>query len=186
MVITGTGFTGATGVTFGGGSGTSFSVVNATTINVTTPAGAGQIDVVVQHPGGDATLSNGFAYTPTVTSLDVITGAAAGGTAVVVTGTGAADARAQPLDDVCDLLRHRAEEVAPQIGLVVVDLRSEARCAINAGESFRSGSLYKLIVLAEAYEQEARATSLWTSRSRWSRATTWTTPLSCGAASRWR
>ena len=69
---------------------------------------------------------------------------------------GAGDARAQPLDDVCELLRQRAEEVAPQIGLVIVDLRSEARCAINAGESFRSGSLYKLIVLAEAYEQEAR------------------------------
>ena len=47
----------ATGVTFGGASGTSFSVVNATTINVTTPAGAGQVDVVVQHPGGDVTLT---------------------------------------------------------------------------------------------------------------------------------
>ncbi|MDH3457149.1 MAG: IPT/TIG domain-containing protein [Gemmatimonadota bacterium] len=46
-------------------AGTVFSVVNATTINVTTPAGAaGQVDVVVQHPGGNATLTNGFEYVP--------------------------------------------------------------------------------------------------------------------------
>jgi hypothetical protein len=64
VVITGTGFTGATGVTFGGAAGTLFTVVNATTINVTTPAGTGLVDVVVLHPGGNATLTGGFTYTP--------------------------------------------------------------------------------------------------------------------------
>ncbi len=70
VVVTGTGFTDATGVTFGGTPGTAFSVVNVTTINVTTPAGGlGQVDVVVQHPGGNQTLANGFTYTATTAAL---------------------------------------------------------------------------------------------------------------------
>jgi hypothetical protein len=64
VTITGTGFNGATGVTFGGTAGTEFLVVNPTTITVRTPAGTGTVDVVVLHPGGDATLPGGFTYTP--------------------------------------------------------------------------------------------------------------------------
>ena len=70
VVLTGTGFSGvadATGVTFGGAAGTSFSVTNATTIAVTTPAGVGQVDVVLQHPGGNQTLTNAFTYVLPVT-----------------------------------------------------------------------------------------------------------------------
>lgn len=66
VTITGTGFTGATGVTFGGTAGTSFSVVNATTINVTTPAkSAGTYDVKVVMPAPDpgVTRTAGFVYT---------------------------------------------------------------------------------------------------------------------------
>lgn len=63
VTITGTGFTGATGVTFGGTAGTAFSVVNSTTITVTTPAKtAGAVDVVVQSPNGNATKTGGFTY----------------------------------------------------------------------------------------------------------------------------
>lgn len=63
VTITGTEFTGATGVTFDGDAGTAFSVVSSTEISVTTPAhSAGAVDVVVQHPNGDATSTGGFTY----------------------------------------------------------------------------------------------------------------------------
>lgn len=62
-VVTGTNFTGSTSVTFGGTPGTSFSVVNDTTINVTTPAhAAGAVNVVVVNANGNGTLTNGFTY----------------------------------------------------------------------------------------------------------------------------
>lgn len=66
VVISGTGFTGATGVTFGGVAATSLTVVNDTTINATTPAGAavGSVDVLVTTPAGTsaAGLVDQFAY----------------------------------------------------------------------------------------------------------------------------
>lgn len=61
--IFGEGFTGATGVTFGGTAGTAFSVVSDKVIAVTTPAkSAGTYDVVVAHPAGNATLTNGAVF----------------------------------------------------------------------------------------------------------------------------
>lgn len=62
IVITGSGFTGATSVTFGGTSAT-FSVVNDTTINATLPAhAAGVVSVVVTGSGGPSTQTNNFEY----------------------------------------------------------------------------------------------------------------------------
>lgn len=62
-VVTGTNFTGSTAVNFDGTPGTAFSVVNDTTINVTTPAGAaGTADIVVVNPNGNGTLLAGFTY----------------------------------------------------------------------------------------------------------------------------
>lgn len=64
VVITGRNFTDSTGVTFGGVDGTAFSVVDDSTINVTTPAGAaGAVDVVVTNATGSDTLTGGFTYT---------------------------------------------------------------------------------------------------------------------------
>lgn len=61
--IFGRNFTGATGVTFGGTAGTAFSVLSDEVIQVTTPAkGAGTYDVVVAHPDGNATLTNGVVF----------------------------------------------------------------------------------------------------------------------------
>jgi hypothetical protein len=90
--VTGTGFTDATGVTFGGANGTGGSLDSPTSITVTTPAGTGVVDVVVQHPRGNATLPNGFGYTASVTGVAPATGPATGGTTVTVTGTGFTDA----------------------------------------------------------------------------------------------
>jgi len=62
VTITGTNFTGATGVTIGGVACTSVVIVNATTITcVTGTIGSeGQKDVVVTGPGGSGTLTNGY------------------------------------------------------------------------------------------------------------------------------
>lgn len=61
--IIGQNFTGATGVTFGGTAGTAFSVIDDETVQVTTPAkAAGTYDLVVQHPDGNATRTNGVTY----------------------------------------------------------------------------------------------------------------------------
>lgn len=67
VVITGAGFTGATGATFGGVAATGFSVVSDTEINCTTPAGtAGPVDVVVVRPTTNLTLAGGFEFIPVI------------------------------------------------------------------------------------------------------------------------
>ena len=62
VVIKGVNLSGATGVTFGGTAGTAFSVVNDTTINVTSPAKtAGAHAVVVTDDAGNLAAGN-FTY----------------------------------------------------------------------------------------------------------------------------
>jgi len=62
-VITGVGFTSATAVNFASDPGVAFSVVDDSTINVTTPAhAAGAVDVTVVTPSGNAVLTGGFTY----------------------------------------------------------------------------------------------------------------------------
>ncbi|MET9024106.1 IPT/TIG domain-containing protein [Nocardia sp. NPDC004168] len=95
VVLTGTGLTGATAVTFGGTPATSFTVNSATQITAVAPAGTGTVSVTATTPGG---TSNGVAYTyvavPTLTAVVPNSGVAAGGTTVVITGTGLSTATA--------------------------------------------------------------------------------------------
>ena len=74
VTLTGTNFTGATGVTFGGTAVTVFNVVNATTITCTTPAGtAGAKSVLVTTPGGTNAANTLFTYvTPPPSAINVI------------------------------------------------------------------------------------------------------------------
>ncbi len=94
ITVTGTGFTGATGVQFGPNPAVSFSVVSNTQLTATSPAGAGTVDVVVNTLGGKSATSaaNRFTYSdtpvPTVTGISPTSGPAAGATSVTVTGTG--------------------------------------------------------------------------------------------------
>ncbi|MGY2154529.1 IPT/TIG domain-containing protein, partial [Nocardia gipuzkoensis] len=89
VVLTGTGFTGATAVTFGATPATSFTVNSATQITAVAPAGTGTVQVTVTAPGG---TSNGVSYTyipvPTLTTVVPSAGPVTGGTTVVLTGTG--------------------------------------------------------------------------------------------------
>lgn len=80
VTITGTNFTGATGVTFGGAAATSVVVVNATTITCNTPAGtAGAVTVAVTTPSGTGSLSNAFTYTASVATYNQGTDYSSGG-----------------------------------------------------------------------------------------------------------
>jgi hypothetical protein len=63
VTITGTDFTGATGVTFGGTAATSVVVVGPTTITCVAPArAAGLVTVAVTTPGGTGSLASAFEY----------------------------------------------------------------------------------------------------------------------------
>ena len=69
VTITGTGFTGASVVDFGVVPAAAFTVVSATQIQATTPAGlAGPVDVKVQNPAGTSpvTAADQFTYTSSV------------------------------------------------------------------------------------------------------------------------
>jgi glutamate dehydrogenase/leucine dehydrogenase len=93
VTLSGTGFTGATGVKFGGVAGTSLVVVSDTQITVTSPAGAaGAVGVAVTTAGGNSAISTAdqftYAAAPAVASISPSSGSTAGGTAVTITGTG--------------------------------------------------------------------------------------------------
>ncbi|HEY6506403.1 MAG TPA: IPT/TIG domain-containing protein [Vicinamibacterales bacterium] len=93
VVITGTGFTGATAVTFGGTAATTFTVNGATQITATAPAkAAGTVDILVTTPAGTSpnTPDDNFLYGtgPSITSISPAQGPVAGGTTVTITGTG--------------------------------------------------------------------------------------------------
>lgn len=90
VVITGSGLTGATAVTFDGISATSFVVDSDTQLTAVSPAHAsGAVSVVTTTPFG---ASNPLTFTyeapPTISSLSPASGPMAGGTNVVITGTG--------------------------------------------------------------------------------------------------
>jgi len=89
--ITGTDFTGATGVKFGSTSATSVEVISPTFMFAKTPVGmAGVVDVTVSNTWGASATSSADLYTvkPTVTGLSPNTGPTAGGTSVTVKGSG--------------------------------------------------------------------------------------------------
>lgn len=96
ITITGADFHNGATVTVGGAAATGVSVASSTSITATTPAGTtGAQDVVVTNPdGGTVTSTGAFTYTaasssaPTITSIAPTNGSTAGGTSVVITGTG--------------------------------------------------------------------------------------------------
>jgi hypothetical protein len=95
--ITGTDLSGATSVMFGSVEATSFTVNRrGTKIAAVAPSeSAGTVDIIVTTPAGPtiATPADRFTFIgPTVTAIHPSSGSVAGGTKVVITGTGLTDA----------------------------------------------------------------------------------------------
>jgi IPT/TIG domain len=91
VIITGTGFTGATAVNFGPINAATYTVNSDTQITATSPSGVGVVDVTVTTPVGGtsaAASADQFTYVaaPTVTGLSPTSGPAIGGTSVIITG----------------------------------------------------------------------------------------------------
>jgi photosystem II stability/assembly factor-like uncharacterized protein len=96
VTLTGTNFTGATGVTIGGAAATSVSVINSTTLTCVTPPGAaGARSVLVTTQGGTNAANTLFTYVvpaPTVGAVSPASGTMLGGTSVTISGTNLAGA----------------------------------------------------------------------------------------------
>lgn len=95
VVLTGSGFTGATAVSFGATPASAFTVDSDAQITATSPAHvAGTIDITVTTPGGTSATSVNDQYTycavPSITGIIPNAGPVAGGTSVAITGTGLA------------------------------------------------------------------------------------------------
>jgi hypothetical protein len=93
VTITGSGFTGATGVKFGSTPATTFVVNPAgTSITATSPPGTGTVDVTVTTPFATSLTGTADQFTylpvPAVTGISPASGTPTGGTSVTITGTG--------------------------------------------------------------------------------------------------
>jgi hypothetical protein len=95
VVISGSGFTGATQVRFGAIPASSFTVVSDNEIDAVSPAQApSKRNVVVSTPGGNspAVSADQFLYpslvTPAITSISPSSGPTSGGTMVTINGSG--------------------------------------------------------------------------------------------------
>lgn len=91
VTISGANFTGVTSVTIRGVAA-NYTLVNSTTITATTPANTeGTASILVTTSGGTNSANTLFTYiipAPFVTSVSPIKGTIAGGTSVIITGTG--------------------------------------------------------------------------------------------------
>jgi hypothetical protein len=92
VTLTGTDLAGASAVAFGGTAAASFTVVSATQVTATSPAGsAGTVDVTVTTPGGTSTTSSNDQFTfstiPTIASVSPNVGSVNGDTSITISGT---------------------------------------------------------------------------------------------------
>jgi hypothetical protein len=89
VTITGTGFAAGAKVKFGTKAATSSTLVSATQLKATVPAGAGTVDTIVTTPGGGSATSSSDQFTysmPSVSSVTAKTGTVVGGQTVTIRG----------------------------------------------------------------------------------------------------
>jgi hypothetical protein len=123
VLVSGSGFTGATAVDFGTALATSFTVDSDSLVEAVVPAGQGDAGISVSMPDGLAALDGDgvFSYFG-VASVSPDTGPAAGGTTVDIIGAGFTDA------DSVDFGANEAESVT-----VVSDTEIQAVVPSGAG-----------------------------------------------------
>ena len=91
MKITGSGFKEVAAVYFGSTQAASFTVAGGAITAVSPPGASGATDITVSTPNGTSATGKPDVFTygkPTVTGISPTSGPKAGGTTVVVTGTG--------------------------------------------------------------------------------------------------
>jgi hypothetical protein len=94
VTITGSNFRSGMVARFGGVAATGLLVVSPTTVTATSPPGTGTVAVSIENADNEsATMAGAFTYTPsvvapTISALAPSSGPSAGGTGVLVTGTG--------------------------------------------------------------------------------------------------
>lgn len=97
VLITGSGFKGVSAVTFGTALASGITIDSDSQIRVTAPAGSGLVNVTVTNSTGTSAVNSSaqFYYqtaatpaSPMITSLSTTSGSQAGGTQVVLTGSG--------------------------------------------------------------------------------------------------
>jgi hypothetical protein len=95
VIVRGSGFTGASKVLFGT-TAASFTLNSVTQITAISSAGSGTVDVKVTTPGGTsaASIADRFTYLPipTIASISPTSGPVAGGTVVIIQGSGFTEA----------------------------------------------------------------------------------------------
>ncbi len=90
VTISGSGFTGVTGVEFGTVPATDVNITSSSTITALSPGGTGTVDVTVTTLGGPSatTADDLFTYSPTILAISPAAGPLAGGNLITITGTG--------------------------------------------------------------------------------------------------
>jgi phospholipase C len=92
VLVSGSGFTGATSVNFGSTKAQAFNVTSDSALYALSPAGTAGVSVTVTTPNGVSAAGSDnsftFAGVPTVTGLNASAGSAAGGTTIDIFGTG--------------------------------------------------------------------------------------------------
>jgi hypothetical protein len=87
VIISGSGFTGATQVLFGAFAATGFTVDSASQVTAVSPAGSGTVDVLVATPAGTSAVSPAAKFRYNVPSGGVSGGGTGTGTGTGTTGT---------------------------------------------------------------------------------------------------
>jgi hypothetical protein len=159
VTIAGTGFTAASGVKFGSAAATSYTVNSATQIAATSPAqAAATVNVTVTTPVGTSATSAAdhfsFDVVPAVTALNPATGSKAGGTSVVITGTGFSGASAVEFGPVAatgfvvnSATQITATSPAESVGTVDVTVVTPGgTSAVSSADSFSYGATISGVV----------------------------------------
>ena len=105
VVVTGSGFAGATQVLFGAFAATGFTVDSDSQVTAVSPSGSGTVDVLVATVGGTSPVGAADRFTYLTPGGGVSTGTTGGGTGVVTSGATTGTGEEDVLHALADILR---------------------------------------------------------------------------------